>query len=121
MTPPAGRAGATGPDLGTRRRAATAATGMPVLACTVAAGGPRRGGRALVTHGGADRCATQHRYQACQDEGCERFACRVYREGYRARYGAGYGVGYSDGEAAGYAEGHADGYAAGAASASGSR
>ena len=25
----------------------------------------------------------QHRYQTCRDEDCERFACRVYREGYR--------------------------------------
>jgi hypothetical protein len=26
---------------------------------------------------------TQHRYQTCHDEGCQRYACRVYREGYR--------------------------------------
>jgi hypothetical protein len=25
----------------------------------------------------------QHRYQTYRDESCERFACRVYREGYR--------------------------------------
>ena len=24
---------------------------------------------------------TQHRYQTCRDEECQRFACRVYREG----------------------------------------
>ena len=57
--------------------------------------------------------ACQHRYQTCRDESCERFACRVYREGYQD--------GYDDGQAAGYAEGHSDGYAAGAASASWSR
>jgi hypothetical protein len=26
----------------------------------------------------------EHRYQTCQDEYCERFPCRVYREGYAA-------------------------------------
>ena len=25
----------------------------------------------------------QHRYQTCRDEDCQRFACRVYSEGYR--------------------------------------
>jgi hypothetical protein len=58
---------------------------------------------------------TQHRYQACRDEDCQRFACRVYREGYEAGYGAGHAAGYSAGEAAGYEQGHSDGYAAGAA------
>jgi flagellar biosynthesis/type III secretory pathway protein FliH len=55
---------------------------------------------------------TAHRYQACQDEDCERFPCRVYREG----YAAGHAIGYAAGHADGYAEGHADGYTAGAAS-----
>jgi hypothetical protein len=53
---------------------------------------------------------TEHRYQTCRDEDCQRFACRVYRESYQAGYGAGH--------AAGYDQGHADGYAAGEASAS---
>jgi hypothetical protein len=57
---------------------------------------------------------TQHRYQTCRDEDCERFACRVYREGYRDGYAAGQAAGYAEGQAAGYSEG----YAAGAASAS---
>ena len=52
---------------------------------------------------------TQHRYQACRDEECQRFACRVYREGYRHGYGAGYGAGYTDGHAAGFSEGFAAG------------
>ena len=43
----------------------------------------------------------QHRYQTCRDEDCQRFACRVYREGYQD--------GYDDGQAAGYAAGHAAG------------
>jgi hypothetical protein len=50
---------------------------------------------------------TQHRYQACRDEDCQRFACRVYKEG----YWDGYARGFAEGEAAG----HAAGYAAGAA------
>ena len=53
----------------------------------------------------------EHRYQTCRDEDCQRFACRVWKEGFREGYGAG--------EAAGYSEGHADGYAAGAASCEG--
>jgi hypothetical protein len=61
---------------------------------------------------------TQHRYQACRDEDCQRFACRVYREGYRDGYAAGQAAGYAEGHAAGYDRGHADGYAAGEASAS---
>jgi hypothetical protein len=54
----------------------------------------------------------QHRYQTCRDEDCQRFACRVWKEG----YGDGQAAGYAAGEAAGYAAGHADGYTAGAAS-----
>jgi hypothetical protein len=64
---------------------------------------------------------TQHRYQACRDESCERFACRVYKEGYRAGHDAGEAEGYQKGHVAGYVEGHAvgysEGYAAGAADA----
>jgi hypothetical protein len=59
---------------------------------------------------------TQHRYQTCRDEDCQRYACRIYREGFRDGYGAGHGAGYAEGHATGYEEGHADGYAAGAAS-----
>jgi hypothetical protein len=55
----------------------------------------------------------QHRYQTCRDESCERFACRVYREGVRD----GYARGFAEGEAIGRAEGYAEGYAAGAATA----
>jgi hypothetical protein len=61
----------------------------------------------------------QHRYQTCRDEDCQRYACRIYREGYRAGYDDGEAAGYAAGEAAGYAEGHTDGYAAGEASGSG--
>jgi flagellar biosynthesis/type III secretory pathway protein FliH len=57
---------------------------------------------------------TQHRYQTCRDESCERFACRVYREGRRDGYDEGYAEGYLAGQAAGYAEGYAAGVAAAA-------
>jgi flagellar biosynthesis/type III secretory pathway protein FliH len=60
----------------------------------------------------------QHRYQTCRDEDCQRFACRVYREGYRDGYDDGQAAGYAEGHAAGYTEGHADGYASGAANGS---
>jgi hypothetical protein len=40
---------------------------------------------------------TQHRYQACRDEDCQRFACRVWKEGYRAGYGAGHAAGRAEG------------------------
>ncbi len=60
----------------------------------------------VLPHTGAD-----HRYQACTDEYCERFPCRVYREGYAAGYGAGSAAGYAAGHADGYAEGYSDGQA----------
>jgi hypothetical protein len=43
---------------------------------------------------------------------CDRFPCRVYREGYQH--------GYADGNAAGYGAGYGAGYAAGMASCPGS-
>ena len=57
---------------------------------------------------------TQHDHRRCQDEDCQRFACRIYREGYRDGNGAGHAAGRAEGQAEGYAEG----YAAGAASSS---
>jgi flagellar biosynthesis/type III secretory pathway protein FliH len=56
----------------------------------------------------------QHRYQTCRDEDCQRFACRVYRDGYQDGLTAGRAEGEAIGHAEGYSEGHADGYAAGA-------
>lgn len=46
-----------------------------------------------------------HTYQACDDDFCDRFACKVYKEGIRE--------GESRGMAAGYAAGYTDGYSAG--------
>ncbi len=53
----------------------------------------------------------QHRYQACRDEHCQRFACRVYHEGQRAGYERGHAEGEAEGHAKGYASGFADGLA----------
>ena len=53
----------------------------------------------------------EHRYQTCDDEWCDRFPCRVYREGYEAGHAAGSASGYAAGRADGYAEGYADGRA----------
>ena len=53
----------------------------------------------------------EHRYQTCDDEWCDRFPCRVYREGYAAGHAAGFASGYAEGRADGYAEGYADGAA----------
>jgi hypothetical protein len=62
---------------------------------------------------------TQHRYQTCRDEDCQRFACRVYREGYINGKLAGRAEGRAEGEAAGYSNGYSAGYSAGAASCEG--
>jgi hypothetical protein len=58
----------------------------------------------------------QHLYQTCQDEDCQRFACRVYKEGYINGKLAGWAEGRAEGEAAGYSNGYSAGYSAGAAS-----
>lgn len=51
----------------------------------------------------------EHRYQVCRDEYCQRFACRVYREGQRDGYGAGHAAGAAEGFAAGYSAGYTAG------------
>jgi len=38
--------------------------------------------------------STEHRYQTCRDEYCDRYICRVYREGYRNAREDGYNEGY---------------------------
>jgi flagellar biosynthesis/type III secretory pathway protein FliH len=58
----------------------------------------------------------RHDYRRCRDSSCDRFACRVYREGYDDGHAAGWAEGEAVGHAEGYSEGHADGYDAGAAS-----
>jgi len=47
----------------------------------------------------------EHRYQLCRDEFCDRFPCRLYKEG----RGDGEQYGYQRGRAEGYAEGFGDG------------
>jgi hypothetical protein len=53
----------------------------------------------------------EHRYQTCTDEWCDRFPCRVYREGYEAGHATGSASGYAEGRADGYTNGYADGRA----------
>ena len=64
--------------------------------------------------GSARSTEHEHRYQLCTDEDCERFPCRVYKEGFRngwdAGYERGYTIGFNDGYQAGYKKGHEDGY-----------
>jgi len=69
--------------------------------------------------GTSSASGTEHRYQLCQDQDCERFPCRVYKEGYqngdydghRRGYDEGYPAGYSEGYPAGYDKGFPDGVA----------
>ncbi len=62
------------------------------------------------------RVVTGHEYAACDDEDCQRFICRVYKEGYAGGYVDGYQIGYAQGYAEGYGAGHAEGFAEGLAS-----
>ena len=55
----------------------------------------------------------EHRYQDCDDEWCERFPCKVYKDGYEAGKAEGFGAGYAAGSADGYCAGYADGVADG--------
>lgn len=40
---------------------------------------------------------TEHRYQLCRDEYCDRFPCRVYKEGQQDGDSRGYERGFADG------------------------
>jgi flagellar biosynthesis/type III secretory pathway protein FliH len=53
----------------------------------------------------------EHRYQFCRDEFCDRFPCRLYKEGYRNGYEDGYGQGHEIGYASGFGDGFSDGLA----------
>jgi len=58
------------------------------------------------------RARDKHEPRTCTDESCERFGCRMWREGWQEGYdageAAGYGSGYADGFSTGYAQGIAD-------------
>jgi flagellar biosynthesis/type III secretory pathway protein FliH len=45
----------------------------------------------------ATASGTEHRYQLCRDEDCERTLCRIYREGYRNGREDGFRDGYDEG------------------------
>ena len=51
------------------------------------------------------RTSTEHRYQLCRDEYCERYVCRVYREACRDGLDEGRRRGFDEGSPPGYAEG----------------
>jgi flagellar biosynthesis/type III secretory pathway protein FliH len=53
--------------------------------------------------------ARKHLYQECQDELCQRFACRVYKEGFRNGRERGKAEGRAEGEAIGYSRGYSAG------------
>jgi flagellar biosynthesis/type III secretory pathway protein FliH len=57
----------------------------------------------------------EHRYQLCRDEYCERFPCRVYKEGHRDGREEGFLRGYDQGYADGYGAGYGAGFSAGLA------
>jgi hypothetical protein len=44
-----------------------------------------------------ERTSTEHRYQTCRDEFCDRFPCRIYQEGRRDGQQEGYQQGWSEG------------------------
>ena len=73
------------PDLRRNPGAVHAVTRPPALTCEVTGNGTR-----TREDGGNDPMAllagtgTEHRYQTCDDECCDRFPCRVYKEGYEA-------------------------------------
>lgn len=48
-----------------------------------------------------------HDYQTCGDKNCERYPCKIYKEGWRDGYDEGYPEGYADGAAAGFEQGFA--------------
>jgi len=59
---------------------------------------------------------TSHEYTACDDEDCQRYPCRLYKEGYADGYADGYQIGYAEGYAQGYSAGYQAGFNAGLAS-----
>jgi hypothetical protein len=65
----------------------------------------------------AARSRNDHLAENCRDDGCPRFPCRMYREGFMAGYRKGYADGEAAGRAAGFAAGYSAGYSAGAATA----
>lgn len=55
----------------------------------------------------------EHDYRACDDIDCERFPCRVYREGRAQGCAEGHAQGFEAGYGEGYEHGYSDGYKAG--------
>lgn len=55
----------------------------------------------------------EHDYWQCEDQDCERFPCRVYREGRARGYAEGFEIGFEKGYGEGYEHGFTDGWKAG--------
>ena len=58
-----------------------------------------------------------HDYQTCDDPDCERFPCRVFKEGHSLGWYRGHGAGVAEA----YPAGFTDGFEAGARSAAASK
>lgn len=61
--------------------------------------------------------ADDHDYRTCTDDDCDRYPCRIYKEGWWNGWEVGRMVGFGEGHAVGYDKGWSAGYSAGAASA----
>lgn len=55
----------------------------------------------------------RHDYETCRDADCDRFPCRVYRDGVEAGRAQGHASGYAAGSADGYGKGMSEGYSTG--------
>ena len=47
----------------------------------------------------------QHPYQACRDQECDKYACRVWKEAWAEAWAEAFGAGYAAGHEDGFAEG----------------
>ena len=59
------------------------------------------------------RPGTSHEYTDCDDDDCQRFPCRVYKEGRADGFATGWDRGYARGYADGYERGYKEGYGKG--------
>ena len=113
MTRYRGNAAVAAPDQRKHQAAVAGVAAAPSLTCAVTGNGTRPEMTEAAAPWGSRRApASEHRYQLCDDEFCDRFPCRVYKEGYADGYDDGHRRGYDEGYAAGYAEGFGDGMAA---------
>jgi len=97
-----------GYDLRKRWLVVTAVTGALPLTWAVTGNGTEPGITEAATpwgYGQAPAPSTEHRYDRCNDEFCERYICRVYREAWRDGLDEGRRRGFDEGFSAGFSEG----------------